>query len=134
MLFAGSASLQEQLVQAIEAAPTSVSPMQAVSAALDVAAALGQHRDYSQQRQSVINANAELRERELIKLASLSAALADGRRRRGVPEPDASLAAETGIVVLRVAFEHWVSEPYSADLSQNMREALDRLKTITTAR
>jgi hypothetical protein len=36
--------------------------------------------------------------------------------------------------VLRVAFEHWVSEPYSADLSQNMREALDRLKTITTAR
>jgi len=135
VLFAGSASLQEQLVQAIEAAPTSASPMRAVSAALDVAAAaLGQHRDYSQQRQSVINANAELRERELIKLASLSAALADGLRRRGVPEPDASLAAETGIVVLRVAFERWVSEPCSADLSQNMREALDRLKTITTTR
>ena len=94
---------------------------------------LGQHRDYSRQRQSVIDANAELRERELIKMASLAAALADGLRRRGVPEPDASLAAEAGIVVLRVAFERWVSEPDGADLSQNMREALDRLKTITAA-
>ena len=51
------------------------------------------------QRQAVIAANAELRERELIKLASLSAALADGLRRRGVPDPDASLAAEAGIAV-----------------------------------
>jgi hypothetical protein len=109
--------------------------MQAVATALDAAAAaLGQHREHSRQRQSVINANAELRERELIKLASLAAALADGLRRRGVPEPDASLAAETGIVVLRIAFERWVSEPHGADLSQAMRAALDRLKTVTTAR
>jgi AcrR family transcriptional regulator len=135
VLFAGSADLQEHLVHALEAAPKSVSPMQAVATALDAAAAaLGQHREHSRQRQSVINANAELRERELIKLASLAAALADGLRRRGVPEPDASLAAETGIVVLRIAFERWVSEPHGADLSQAMRAALDRLKTVTTAR
>jgi AcrR family transcriptional regulator len=135
VLFAGSADLQEHLVQALDAAPMSASPMQAVAAALDAAgAALGQHRERSRQRQSVINANAELRERELIKLASLAAALADGLRRRGVSEPDASLAAETGIVVFRVAFERWVSQPHGADLSQSMREALDRLKTVTTAR
>jgi AcrR family transcriptional regulator len=135
VLFAGSADLQEHLVHALEAAPNSASPMQAVSAALAAAAtALGQHREHSRQRQSVINANAELRERELIKLASLAAALADGLRRRGVPEPDASLAAETGIVVLRIAFERWVSEPHGADLSQTMHAALDRLKTVTTAR
>jgi AcrR family transcriptional regulator len=135
VLFAGSAFLEEQVVQALEAAPASATPMQAVSAALDAAAAtLGQRRDYSRQRQSVINANAELRERELIKLASLSAALAGGLRRRGVPEPDASLAAEAGIVVLRVAFERWVGDPHEADLAQNMRAALDRLKTVTNAR
>jgi AcrR family transcriptional regulator len=134
VLFAGSAPLQDQLVRALEAAPDSASPMQAVSAALDAAAAaLGQHREHSRQRQSVINANAELRERELIKLAALSAALTDGLRRRGVPEPDASLAAESGIVVLRVAFERWASEADNADLSQIMHEALDRLKTVTTA-
>ena len=42
-------------------------------------------------------------------MASLSASLADGLRRRGVADPDASLAAEVGIAVLRVAFEQWVS-------------------------
>jgi AcrR family transcriptional regulator len=135
VLFAGSASLQEHLVQALEAAPGSASPMQAVSAALDAAATvLGQHREHSRQRQSVINANTELRERELIKMASLSAALAGGLRRRGVAEPDASLAAETGIVVLRVAFERWVGGPPGPDLSQTMREALDRLRSVTTTR
>jgi AcrR family transcriptional regulator len=133
VLFAGSADLQEHLVQALEKAPDSASPMQAVSAALDAAAAmLGQRREHSRQRQSIINVNPELRERELIKLASVAAALADGLRRRGVPEPDASLAAETGIVVLRVAFERWVSEPDGEELSQTMRAALDRLKTVTT--
>jgi AcrR family transcriptional regulator len=135
VLFAGSAELQEHLVRALDAAPDAASPMQVVSAALDAAAAaLGQHREHSRQRQSVINANAELRERELIKMASLAAALADGLRRHGVPEPDASLAAETGVVVLRVAFERWVSEPHDTDLSQTMHEALDRLRTVTTAR
>jgi AcrR family transcriptional regulator len=135
VLFAGSAALEEHLVHALEAAPESATPMQAIAAALQAAATtLGQHGEYSRRRQSVINANAELRERELIKLASLSAALADGLRRRGVPDPDASLAAETGIVVLRVAFERWVNEPQRADLSQNMGEALDRLTTITAAR
>ncbi|MEV7966462.1 TetR family transcriptional regulator [Sphaerisporangium sp. NPDC088356] len=135
VLFAGSADLQEHLMRALEAAPNSASPMQVVSAVLDAAAtALGQHREHSRQRHSVINTNAELRERELIKLASLSAALAEGLRRRGVPEPDASLTAETGIVVLRIAFERWVSEPHGADLSQTMRTTLDRLKTVTTAR
>jgi AcrR family transcriptional regulator len=134
VLFAGSASLQDHLVNALEAAPESASPMQAVAAALDAAAAaLGQHPEYSQQRQAVINANTELQERELIKLAALAAALADGLRRRGVPEPDASLAAQTGIVVLRVAFERWVDRPHGKSLPRHMREALDRLTTITTA-
>jgi AcrR family transcriptional regulator len=134
VLFAGSASLQAQLVDALEAAPSSASAIEAVSAALDAAAeVLGQRREWSRQRQSVIDANAELRERELIKMASLSAALADGLRRRGVSEPDASLAAEAGIVVLRVAFERWVREPTRSDLSQLMRESLDRLRSVTTA-
>ena len=132
VLFAGSADLQAHLVQALEAAPSAASPMQAVSVALDAAGvALGQHREHSRQRQAVINANAELRERELIKLASLAAALADGLRRRGVEEPDASIAAETGIVVFRIAFERWVSEPPRTDLPQTMRETLDRFKVVT---
>ncbi len=134
VLFAGSALLQDHMVGALEAAPPGASPMTAVAAALDAAAAqLGQHRDYSRQRQSVIAANAELRERELIKMASLATALAEGLRRRGVAEPTASLAAEAGIAVLRVAFERWVTEPGELDLAQLMRESLGQLKIVTAS-
>jgi AcrR family transcriptional regulator len=133
VLFAGSVDLQANVVRALEGAPESASPMQAVAAALEAAgSALGQHPGHSRLRQSVINANPELQERELIKLAKMAAALADGLRRRGVPEPDASLAAQTGIVVLRVAFEQWVNDPDSADLPQIMRESLERLRAIAT--
>ena len=132
VLFAGSADLQAHMVDALAAAAPEASPIRAVAAALDAAATmLGRHREHSRQRQSVIDANAELRERELIKMASLSAALADGLRRRGVVEPDASLAAEAGIVVLRVAFERWVSTADGPELAETMHEALDRLKTVT---
>src|SRR3954453_15490492 len=61
VLFGGSVSLQDHLVAAMGNLPDSASPMQAVAAALDAAAAaLGEHRDFSRQRQSVISANAEL--------------------------------------------------------------------------
>jgi AcrR family transcriptional regulator len=134
VLFAGSAALRDELVRALDGAPASASPMEAVAAALDGATALiGQRHDFSQQRWAVINAHAELRERELTKMASLAAALADGLRRRGVPEPDASLAAEAGIVVFRVGFERWVSRPEDTGLSQVVRDALDHLRTVTAS-
>jgi hypothetical protein len=48
-----------------------------------------------------------------------------------VPEPDASLAAEAGIAVLRVAFLQWVTEPDGPGLPETMRAVLDRLRTIS---
>ncbi|MDQ2846689.1 MAG: TetR family transcriptional regulator, partial [Actinomycetota bacterium] len=71
VLFAGSGSLQDHLVSVLAAAPDSASPMEAVRTALIAAAGVLPHREYAQQRQSVIVANAELLERELIKMASL---------------------------------------------------------------
>jgi AcrR family transcriptional regulator len=132
VLFAGSGLLQDELVRALADAPKSASPMQAMAAALDAAAEmLGDHRGFAGQRQSVINANTELRERELIKMASLSAALAEGLRQRGVKDPAASLAAETGVAVFRVAFDRWVSATKDRPLAKVMRESLDQLKVLT---
>src|SRR3978361_277153 len=52
VLFAGSIALQEHLVAALDGAPPSSSPMQAVAVTLDAAAvALGQHHELSRQRQ-----------------------------------------------------------------------------------
>jgi len=86
------------------------------------------------ERQAVIAANAELQERELIKLASLTSALAAALRQRGVTEPAASLAAEAGIAVFRIAFERWISETSQADLPHIIRESLDELKAVTAGK
>jgi AcrR family transcriptional regulator len=131
VLFGGSGALQELLVSTLASAPESAAPIDAVAAALEAAAAiLQERREYSRQRQAVIAANPELQERELIKLAALSAALADALRQRGVSEPAASLAAEAGVAVFRIAIERWQDETSQQDLPQLIRESLDALKTM----
>lgn len=133
VLFAGSELLQDKMVGALEAAPKSASPMDAVAAALDATARVLLDREYSARRQTVIAGNAELQERELIKMATLSRALSDGLRARGVPDPQASLAAEAGIAVFRVAFERWVGGSEDRELAQVMRESLEQLRALTAA-
>ena len=135
VLFSGAGALQELLVSAVASAPDSAAPIDAVVAALEGAGAmLQERREFARQRQSIITANAELRERELIKLASLASALADALRQRGVADPAASLTAETGIAVFKVAFECWVDESNQRDLPQVIRESLAELKAVTSGK
>jgi AcrR family transcriptional regulator len=135
VLFAGAAALQDLLVSTLASTPDSAAPIDAVAAAIEAAGALLQERrEYARQRQAVIAANAELQERELIKLASLASALAGTLRRRGIADPAASLAAEAGIAVFRIAFERWVSDLSRADLPQLIRESLDELKAVTAGK
>jgi AcrR family transcriptional regulator len=135
VLFSGADALQELLVSNVAAAPDSVAPIDAVGAALEAAGALLQERrEYARQRAAIIAANAELRERELIKLASLASAIADALRRRGVADPAASLSAEAGIAVFRIAFERWVDETNRRDLPELTRDSLDELKAVTAGK
>jgi AcrR family transcriptional regulator len=135
VLFAGGSALQELLVTGVAHAPDGTAPLDAVSASLQAAAPMLQQRgDYPSQRQAVIAANPELQERELIKMAGLAAAMAAALRGRGVPGPAASLAAEAGIAVFRVAFERWIAEDCRPDLAELIRDSLDQLKAVTAAR
>ncbi|MFI9724285.1 TetR/AcrR family transcriptional regulator [Streptomyces sp. NPDC052396] len=135
VLFAGAAALRELLVTTVADAPADATPIDAVAAALDaVAGMIGGRREGARQRQSVIVANAELRERELIKLAALSAGLAEALRGRGVGEPAASLAAEAGIAVFKVSFEQWIGEARDRELPEIIRQLLDELKAVTAGR
>ena len=116
----------------VAGAPDSAAPIDAVAAAVEAAGILLQERrESARQRQAIIAANAELRERELIKLAALASALAGALRRRGVTEPAASLAADAGIAVFRIAFERWINETSQRDLPQLVRESLAELKAVT---
>jgi len=131
VLFAGSEALGEQLDAALAAAPDTATPLAAVAEALGaVADVIGEDRDHSRRRQAVIAANAELQERELIKLAGWSAALADGLVRRGVDEQTASLAAQTGTAAFRVAFERWLADSGDRSLADTLRDSFGRLSTV----
>jgi AcrR family transcriptional regulator len=135
VLFSGAESLQDLLVTNVAAAPASTSPIDAVTAALEVAGGLLQERrDFARKRQAVITANAELQERELIKLASLAASMARVLRTRGVSGPTASLAAEAGIAVFKVAFETWVSGADDLDLPRVIRDSVEELQSVTAVR
>lgn len=110
VLFQGAERLQQTMVEALLAAPSRATSMEAVAAAIGAAGQyFGDIRDFARRRRDVIAANGELRERELIKLAALADALADALGRRGAAAVDARLAAETGMVVFRMTFEQWVA-------------------------
>jgi hypothetical protein len=90
-------------------------------------------RAHARRRQAVIAANAGLQERELIKLASLAVAMAEGLGRRGVGEPAAKLTAEIGVAVFKVAFDRWISATKDTDLAQVVGQSLDELKGLTAS-
>jgi AcrR family transcriptional regulator len=134
VLFAGSAELQKLLVAAVTSAPTLAAPIDAVTAALMAAGDLfnDERRSYARERRAVIAANGELRERELIKMASLASAIAEALRQRGVSDPAASLSAEAGIAVFRVTFERWVDKASDQDWRALVRESLDELRVLVS--
>jgi transcriptional regulator MftR-like protein len=107
--------------------------MDAAMAALEtLAAVLQENPERVRQRDAIVSANAELRGRELIKLAAFASAVASALRDRGIPEPAASLAAETGIAAFKVAFARWISEPGDADLTGMLRESMEQLRGVLT--
>ena len=129
VLFYGMDRLRELLTDAIAGALASATPVDAVGAALEAAGAMFQENpERVRLRDAIVSANAELRERELIKLATLAAVMAGALRGRGIPESAASLAAETGVAVFKVAFARWVSEPGQPDLPGIFRESMAELR------
>lgn len=131
VLFGGSSLLQGVMIKALAGTPESAAPITAVANAVVAAGELlEERRPFSRKRNAVISAHPELQERELIKMATLSAALADELRGRGIDEPSARLIAEAGIAVFRVAFAQWVSGADERELPEIMRALFTDLPRV----
>ena len=131
VLFRGH-ELADAMSSAIAGLPASVPALDAVSAAIQSPSDFfANRREHARRRQEVIAANPGLQERELIKLASLSSSIRAALHRRGVTEPAASLAAEAGIAVFKVAFERWLDDPDGRSLAEHVRESLAELRAVT---
>ena len=134
VLFAGSGPLQDLLVQTVADAPASAAPIDAVEAGIEAIGTMLEERRgraFARERQHIVAASAELRERELNKMSSLAAALAGTLRSRGVEDPAASLLAEIGIAVFRISFEGWVAGPREPELRALIRESFDEVRSLT---
>ncbi|MEV0718290.1 helix-turn-helix domain-containing protein [Asanoa sp. NPDC050611] len=129
VLFGGQELLHDLFVDAIAAAPASATPLEAAGATLAAAATVfgPERRTWARRRQTVVEQNSELQERELLKLAGLTAATADALRTRGVPDPTAGLAAEIGALAFRQAFARWIAPPNQRDFADLAQEQLREL-------
>jgi AcrR family transcriptional regulator len=130
VLFSGGKALEEFLVGQVVRAPDGAGPLDAIAGALNAAATeiFAERHSFARQRQAAIDSNSELQERELLKLAALTKALAAALRDRGTSEPAASLAAESGVAVFKTAFARWVSDGNTQDLCEIISETLTQLR------
>jgi AcrR family transcriptional regulator len=132
VLFSGSEAFVQSVVAAVADAPAAAAPIEVVGSALEGTASLfNQIRDFAVKRYAVIEANSELRQRELIKMAALASAIADTLRGRGVNEPAATLTAEAGVAAFKIAFQRWVTDPGRPDLAPLVQDSMEQLKAVT---
>ncbi|OMC38957.1 TetR family transcriptional regulator [Mycobacterium sp. GA-1841] len=130
-LFGGQAILTEILRTAVADAPADIPALDVIAAALAaLAPVFDGRRDHARRRQSVIDANPALQERELIKLATLSTELTEALAHKGIAETSARLAAETGMAVFKVAFGRWVHDNHDGGLASIVTATMDELKAF----
>ena len=133
VLFGGQGELLEFVAQTIIAAPPDVAPLDAVVRAFARVAheSIEERRALVEKRNAVIGAVEGLRERELLKLTALSRAIAGALRTRGVPEPAASLSAEAGVAVFKIAFERWIDPANERPFVELVGETFEQLRAVT---
>ena len=133
VLFYGQELLIQAFLDGLDDAPKGATPLEMVAAAMDVAATSffpDERRSYSRARKAVIEENPALREREVHKLAHLATNIAAALRERGVEEPAATLAAESGRTVFAIAFGQWVREGEQRSLAEIQADVMGRLLSM----
>jgi AcrR family transcriptional regulator len=129
VLFYGQQQFMQAFADGVKSAPPDASPFEVIACALDAAASLfpDERRPYSRMRQIVIDQNPALRERELHKLAGLATTVAEALRARGIGEPAATLAAQSGANVFGIAFAQWIRDGETQSLAAIASDVLREL-------
>jgi AcrR family transcriptional regulator len=132
-LFHGQDAFVGIFLDGMAAAPADAAPLQLIAAALQCAGSFfpDERRPFARTRQAVIGSNPALQERERHKLAGLAESVAAALRERGVAEPAATLAAESGATVFGIAFAQWIREGETRSLTALADETLDQLRALS---
>lgn len=132
VLFHGGEEYQATFLRGAASAPEGSSPFELVAAAIGAAAEFfpDDRRPWSRRRQTVIEANPALLERELLKRSALGDALAAAFERRGVPGTEARIAAETGTTAFHLAFRLWIAPGEERSLIDIEQDVLARMGSL----
>jgi AcrR family transcriptional regulator len=134
VLFFGAENLEAFVAEGVLEAPPGTPALEVVATALAAVTRRSDEdpafADFARRRHALIRTYAELRERELGKLAALAAAAAAALQRRGVADPAASLAAEAGVAAFKVGFERWLDDPRRRRLGHHVHEAMRGLGAL----
>jgi AcrR family transcriptional regulator len=134
VLFHGQQTLADAFLAGVHDAPPDASPMQVSIGALRAALSYfpDDRRPQSRIRQSVIDVNPALQEREAHKLVGLGSTLAEALRARGVDDLAAEVAARSVIMVFGIAFGRWVSAGDERSFDDIVTDVLAELAALIT--
>jgi AcrR family transcriptional regulator len=135
VLFYGQEQFLQAFIDGVDAAPPDASPLEVIASSLHSAGSFfpDERRTYARLRQSVIDQNPALRERELHKFAGLATTVARALRARGIGEPAATLAAQSGATVFGIAFAQWIRDDETRSLPDISSAVLGELFNLTGA-
>ena len=132
LLVAGQETLSRLLAEGISAAPEAASPLQAVASGLERACeAMGPaNRELGPRLKAAVAASTELQERDALKSVGMAGAMTEALLARAVPEVQAHLAAELGVMAFKRGYASWAeADPDAAgDLWGHTAAAFDELR------
>jgi len=135
VLFGGQGVLADRFSDAIRSLPAEATTTDCLAAVLDAAspAFVPERHDLAAQRRAAIAANSDLQERELLKRARLTAAIAAALRDRGADETTARLAAEMGVLAFGTAYARWAELENRRPFPDIAHEVLAGLRACAAA-
>jgi AcrR family transcriptional regulator len=128
VMFSSVDAFEERVLAELANAETNPDALDtAVSAFTRAAAPMEDFAELARARRALIDSSSELQERELMKLASTTAKVADALVARGVARREAMFVAQAATAVFTTAVEEWACRP-EGGLAASIHRALGDLR------
>jgi AcrR family transcriptional regulator len=129
VVFAAADGFEESVISALAEADSGLDPLDAaVSAFTRASAGLEEFPEFARARRKLIDSALELQERDLVKTASLTAAVADTLASRGLLRRDALYVAQAATTVFTTGVDEWAQDPQWG-LAASIQQALGDLRS-----
>jgi AcrR family transcriptional regulator len=134
IFFAGAAVFRDAVVNYLAKVEQGVDPLDAAATALTNAGIdIGDYREYAAALRAIVDSSAEMRERELAKMADITDVLTKGLQARDLDRRSAWLVASCAVAAYQDAWQLWGENP-TGDFAALMSQAITQLRTAVAVR